>query len=100
MANENSLWNEIKRLIALRKKNRALQSCSEIEFIKTGYPLVYKRKCDAQKITVIINPSCKEFLIDNINGIILYKVGNDAELIDEKCRGSGGTAVFIENTIC
>ena len=96
MADKNSLWNEIKKLIEIRQTNEALQSCAEIEFLQVGYPLVYKRSCENQSITVIINPSTEEFNIDNITGKILYQVGNGAELTDGKCKIKGCSAVFVE----
>ena len=96
MADKNSLWNEIKKLIEIRQTNEALQSCAEIEFLQVGYPLVYKRSSENQSITVIINPSAEEFNIDNITGKILYQVGNGAELTDGKYKIKGCSAVFVE----
>lgn len=56
---ENSLLSEVKRLIALRKANTALQSNARIEFLNDGYPLVYKRSCEEQSVLVVINPAEK-----------------------------------------
>lgn len=99
ITDEASLLNEVKRLISLRQSNEALQNCGEIEFVHVGYPLVYKRICEKQIITVILNPSTEEFTVDNINGTILYKVGNGADLRNNKCHVKGCTAVFIENPL-
>lgn len=95
MADSDSLWHTVHQLIALRKANQALQSCSKIEFLKIGYPLVYKRTCDTQNILVIINPSCAACIVDSINGSILYTVGN-ATLKDGSCHIEGSSAVFLE----
>ncbi|MDE7245757.1 MAG: glycosylase [Oscillospiraceae bacterium] len=60
---KDSLWNEIKRLIALRKKHTALQSWGEIEIIyaeKNLYPFAYMRYDDSEKLLVVLNPSDKK----------------------------------------
>lgn len=64
---ENSLYNEIKRLIKLRQSIPALQSSGEIEFIyaeKNAYPLAYLRSDASKKILVIINPSANTVSFD------------------------------------
>lgn len=61
-ADKSSLYNEVKRLIALRSAHRALQSRGDIEFIyaeKSAYPLAYVRSAEGEKILVIINPSAQ-----------------------------------------
>ncbi|MBD5149413.1 MAG: glycosylase [Oscillibacter sp.] len=63
ISDKNSLWNEIKRLIALRKEHTALQSWGEIEIIcaeKNMYPLAYTRYDDSEKLLVVLNPSDKK----------------------------------------
>lgn len=60
IADENSLYNEIKRLINIRLLHPALQNRGEIEFVfaeKNAYPLAYVRSSENEKILVIINPS-------------------------------------------
>ncbi len=60
LADENSLLNEVKRLINIRQSHAALHNRSEIEFVyaeKNAYPLAYIRKSENEKILVIINPS-------------------------------------------
>lgn len=96
MADPNSLWNTVKELIQLRKANAALQSCAEIEFISAGYPLVYTRTCNTQKITVIINPSSLSYTVNDINGHIIHTVGNGAQLSNGACHVEGISAVFLE----
>lgn len=97
MSDKTSLWNEVKGLISLRLDNKALQSCGEIEFIHVGYPLVYKRECETQSITVIINPSSETFNVENVDGKIIYIVGNGAKVHEGICTVDGGTAVFVES---
>ena len=95
-ADPASLRSEVKRLIALRMANPALQSCPAIEFISDGYPLVYKRTCETQTITVIINPCEKEAIVDNVDGKVIYTVGGKATLEGGKCHVAGCSAVFVE----
>lgn len=60
MADKDSLVNEVKKLIAVRKAHKALQSRGEIEFLyaeKNAYPLAYLRFCEGEQILVVINPS-------------------------------------------
>lgn len=62
-ADENSLYNEIKRLIGIRQSHAALQSKGEIAFLyaeKNSYPLAYLRSAEDEKILVIINPADRE----------------------------------------
>ena len=59
-ADEDSILNELKRLIRIRKANQALQESAAFEpvFIKeSAYPLVYKRVGEDESILVAINPT-------------------------------------------
>lgn len=60
MADENSLYNEVKRLIALRQAHPALQSWGEFEIVhaeQNAYPLAYTRSGGGEKLLVVLNPS-------------------------------------------
>jgi Glycosidases len=60
MADPDSLYHEIRRLIALRQAHPALQSKGRIDFIHAeshSYPLVYLRSTAEEQILVLINPS-------------------------------------------
>ena len=89
MADVNSLYHEIKRLIALRQAHSALQSKGEIEFIyaeKNAYPLAYIRTSSEEKIMVIINPAAREVGFDSAYTIkeIIYQYGGQASNVDGK----------------
>ena len=56
-ADENSILNELKRQIAVRKANTSLQESASFELIYDKYPLIFKRGDD---VLVAINPSDKE----------------------------------------
>jgi maltose alpha-D-glucosyltransferase/alpha-amylase len=96
VTDENSLRSEVKRLIAFRMKNKALQSKGKVEFISDGYPLVYRRSTDGQSITAVINPSAEEVQVNGINGKIIYTVGGSGEIRDGVLYCDGCTAVFTE----
>ncbi len=61
MADSNSLYSEVRKLISIRQENTSLQSEGKIEFlVDGGYPLAYIRANGDEKILVVINPSDKE----------------------------------------
>ena len=63
ISDSDSLYNEVRRLISVRKEHKALSNCGKIEFVyvkENEYPLCYLRAADEEKILVIINPSDKE----------------------------------------
>ncbi len=94
-ADENSLRSEVKRLIAVRMANPALQSNGKIEFISDGYPLVYKRTAGAQSIAVIINPSAQEAVVPGISGRLVYSIGS-AKVKENSTVIGGCSAAFVE----
>ena len=60
---ENSLYHEIKKLIAIRQSHKALQSHGEISFIyaeENSYPFAFMRSIENERILVILNPSERE----------------------------------------
>ena len=79
MADPDSLWHEIQRLIQIRKAHPALQSKGEIRFLfaeKDAYPLAYLRSCAGEKILVMLNPSDRE-------------VSFACDLLPKEIRGQG-----------
>ncbi len=73
----NSLYNEIKKLLAIRNTNIELQSDAKIEFLtEAGYPLVYTRENENGKILIMINPSDKKVNFKTeYNGEVIYSFG-------------------------
>ena len=56
----DSLYNEIRKLIGIRRSTPQLQNTSRIDFVFTGknkYPLAYLRGNGKERILVVINPS-------------------------------------------
>lgn len=80
---ENSILNELKKQIAVRKNSEALQECAEFKLINAGYPLVYMRYTDDCKILVAINPMDKENSLeigDIMYKDIIYSLNGDAKI--------------------
>ncbi len=68
MADDNSLYNEIKRLIEIRQAHKALQSRGEIEFVyaeRNAYPFAYLRSADDEKILVVLSPADREVYFES-----------------------------------
>ena len=99
MSSGDSLRSEVKRLIELRQSHAALQSRGEIRFIKyDGYPLVYERSWEGEKLLAVINPSDKEtsFSYSGELGEVLYKYGGEASKTEETVSVSGRAAAVIK----
>lgn len=101
IADENSLYHEVKKLISLRKAHPALESKGKIDFIcaeKNAYPLAYTREADGEKILAVINPSARpaEFECGLIAKEVLYSFGGKAEADGKKIRIPAQSAVFAK----
>ncbi|MGN0690934.1 MAG: alpha-amylase family glycosyl hydrolase, partial [Oscillospiraceae bacterium] len=67
IADNNSLWHEINRLIKIRQSHKALQSKGDIKFVyaeKNAYPFCYLRSTDDEKILIVLNPADRETSFD------------------------------------
>ena len=87
MADPDSLYHEVKKLIRIRQSSKALLSRGTIEFVyaeKNQYPLAYVREAEGEKVLVIINPSDKEqsFPYSAELKDALYTIGGKAESKD------------------
>ncbi len=63
LADEASLYHEVKKLISIRLAHKALQSKGEITFVyarQNAYPLAYLRSTEEESILVILNPAERE----------------------------------------
>jgi glycosidase len=85
----NSLLNRVKRLIQLRKEEKALAAYAEFVPVyakEKTYPFIYARACGDEMILVILNPAGREAKADfNLKPII-----SNYELL-------GGTEMEIES---
>ena len=77
----DSLYSEVKRLIAFRQSHAALRNDGEIEFIQSdNYPLMFVRKSDNEKLLVVINPSDRKQPLSGVKpGEALYTIGGKIE---------------------
>lgn len=99
-AEENSLYNEIKKLIKIRQNTPALQSNGKIRFVyaeENAYPLAYIRSTDEEKILVVINPANREcgFEIDASADKVIYRMGN-VSLDNGKVTASAQSIAYIK----
>ena len=97
---ENSLLNEVKKLIKIRKENEPLQS--EAQFIPmhitNEYPMVYLRKGAQKNILIAINPSNNAAQIDcdMTAKNVIYSYGKKTTLEDGKLTVEPLSAAYIE----
>ena len=80
---QNSLYNETRRLIAVRQAHPALQSKGDIAFVyaeKDAYPLAYVRSSGRERLLVILNPAERNvsFPLEANLGEAVYTYGGKA----------------------
>ncbi|MBE5778579.1 MAG: glycosylase [Clostridiales bacterium] len=101
MADADSLYHEIRKLIGVRQSNKALQSKGEIQFVyaeKNACPLAYLRHEGEEKILVVINPAAREaeFACDFEPVETIYRFGGDMKLQQGKMTVAPQSALFIK----
>ncbi len=89
LGDENSLYNEVRRLIGIRQEHTALQSRGEIAFLyaeKNAYPFAYLRSSEKEKILVIINPADREtsFVCGYVPKEKIYSLAGEISVTDGK----------------
>lgn len=97
---KNSLLNELKKQIYIRKSTPELQADASIDLVyaeKNSYPLIYKRGTERSSILVIINPlnSSKECKCDLSLGETIYEYGGHFYKSDETINVPACSAAFI-----
>lgn len=101
MEDPDSLWREIQKLIAIRRKYPALQNSSGIEFLyaeSETYPLAYRRGEGNEAIIAVFNPSGKEAVWETETDKfkeILYFLGKKIEVADGKIIAPACSAAFL-----
>jgi len=60
LVDDTSILNFVKKLISVRREHSALWADGEYRTISSGYPLVYERTSQNERIRVAINPSAEE----------------------------------------
>lgn len=97
---DTSLYNEVKKLIAIRQSHKALNNSGEISFICDGAeakPLVYLRSFDEEKILVALNPTGEDQILQTEEeaGDVIYSLGELPEISKGKFVIRRESAVFI-----
>lgn len=95
----DSLYREVKKLIAVRQSSPALQNRGEIRFVCAGkgtYPLAYVRSSGDEKVLVIINPSAGDASFAGEYAVkeTLYYFGAEAEFTPDTVTVPGCSAGF------
>lgn len=101
MGTENSLWETVRHLIALRRETPELQAAAPVEFLYAGdhaYPFVYRRSGRKRDVIVALNPSgqdasCPLELADL--GRCIYAGNGVAELKNGQLTAPAGSASFF-----
>ncbi len=101
MADADSLYHEIKKLINVRQAHISLQSKGEIEFVyvaENAYPFAYVRSSEDEKILVVINPSGEdaEFVSNLQLGEVIYSYGKEAYAEGGKVVAPAASVSFIK----
>ncbi len=99
MADEHSLYAQVKKLIAFRGEHPALHNTSTIRFLDVAgeYPLAYERSCEEEKILVVINPSATACDLESDVPVedVVYTVGGKASVSGNTVHVDGATAAFV-----
>lgn len=98
-ADETSLRSEVKRLIAIRRQYKTLQSTGDIRFISdgaVGRPLAYMRSFEGERILIVIDPTDlpAEFTLDG-RGEVIYSFGS-CEIKGSTLTVGECSAVFVK----
>lgn len=99
--NADSLYNEVKKIIGIRRSNPQLQNQAGIHFVfaaKKKYPLVYLRGNDKDFLMIIINPSKEKvsFTSKLKLGEAIYQTGGQVTQGGNMINVSGQTAAFFK----
>ena len=97
MADPASLWRTVQALTALRRAHPALDNAGGFEpVLAEGYPLVYRRFADSERLTVAVNPAGAPCTVP-CDGEILFRVGGQAALSDGALSMDGSTCCIVRN---
>lgn len=96
----DSLYQEVKKLLQVRKAHKALSNQGDISFVyakKDAYPLAYIRSNDEEKVLVVINPSAQNvsFDFDEEGKETIYAFGGKVECDGSKATAEGQSVAFI-----
>ena len=98
---KNPLYQEVRKLIAIRKEHEALQSTAPMEFVyaeKAAYPLVYKRIGTEETILIVLNPSDQEVRCKIEAGdarAVIYENNGAAQLKNGELTVPAASASFL-----
>ncbi len=95
---DESILQELKRQIAIRKQYEVLQESAGIELITCDYPLVYKRFLDDNAVLIAINPK-NEMARVNVENLCaaetIYSFNGEAHLANDQLTIPPLSATYI-----
>ena len=93
MGDENSILSFMKKLCEIHTSHPALWAEGEFEVVMAGYPFVYTRESEGEKILIAVNPSDENYTLTDIEiGEIL--LSQNAECKDGEIQ-LGGVSFII-----
>ncbi len=98
LCDTDSVLNELKKQISVRKSVKALQETAELELISSDYPLIYKRYTDDEEILVVINPLERDTEVSaNVNAFcdVIYQFGKKSSIKDGIIKVPALSASYI-----
>ena len=100
IADPNSIYHEVKKLIDIRQANPILQSEAKIEFVyceENTYPLAYRRMDESGSVLCVVNPSGQEasFPYAGKLGEVLYRNGGNVKVENGVLTMPAASAVFV-----
>lgn len=73
-----SLYNTVKELVRIKRGNPDLfESTNTFELVSDTYPLIFKRKGQDGELLCAVNPSKREYRIENSGGEVLFSHNTD-----------------------
>ena len=101
IADENSIYHEVKRLIKLRNAHPALSNKGDVRFVyveKDAYPIAYVREGGGERAVVVINPSAAAASFDcNLSPKNeIFRFGGETVISGGRCEIPPRSAVMLE----
>jgi len=103
MAENDSVWCEVQKLISFRQTHDTLQNRSPIEFISYGgklSPLAYRRGNGDDSMIIALNPSSEEatITIENMGDMgVAYSIGKPSRIEGNVVSVPPGSCAFLKH---
>lgn len=101
MTQDNSLWQEVHKLLQLRHNTPELQANAPVEFLyaeKEAYPFVYQRTGKNRNVLIVLNPSGEDVVWKGnipVLGECIYSLNGQAIVHEEGLKVPAASASFF-----